>query len=131
MSLCGEPKWWMSIRWLVPTAAAMSRSERSPRPSRARSSTTAVRAELKVSGLRLPRPFHRLAITIMDGGPWLAFVEGAIGGATSEAARPGIYPRTDLEFVAMVYTVLVDVADPVEVQSRLREMYPLAVVRRG
>jgi hypothetical protein len=33
------------------------------------------RAELKVSGLRLPRPFHRLTITVADGGPWLAFVE--------------------------------------------------------
>jgi len=33
------------------------------------------RAELKVSGQRLPRPFHRLAITLKDGGPWLAFVE--------------------------------------------------------
>jgi len=40
-----------------------------------------------------------------------------------------IYPRTDLEFVAMVYTVLVDVVDPVELQWRLREKYPLAVVR--
>jgi hypothetical protein len=33
------------------------------------------RAALKVSGSRLPRPFHRLAITVADGGPWLAFVE--------------------------------------------------------
>ena len=40
-----------------------------------------------------------------------------------------IYPRTDLEFVAMVYTLLVDHADPVELQFRLRETYPLAVVR--
>ena len=40
-----------------------------------------------------------------------------------------IYPRTDLEFVAMVYTLLVDTADPVELQSRLRETYPLALVR--
>ena len=40
-----------------------------------------------------------------------------------------IYPRTDLEFVAMVYTLLVDHADPAELQVRLRETYPLAVVR--
>jgi hypothetical protein len=40
-----------------------------------------------------------------------------------------IYPRTDLEFVAMVYTLLVDHADPIELQSRLRQTYPLAVVR--
>jgi hypothetical protein len=40
-----------------------------------------------------------------------------------------IFPRTDLEFVAMVYALLVDHADPVELQSRLRETYPLAVVR--
>ena len=40
-----------------------------------------------------------------------------------------IYPRSDLEFVAMVYTLLVDIADPVELQSRLREAYLLAVVR--
>ena len=33
------------------------------------------RAELKVSWLRLPRPFHRLTVTVADGGPWLAFVE--------------------------------------------------------
>ena len=33
------------------------------------------RAELKVSGFRLPRPFHRLTIAVADGGPWLAFVE--------------------------------------------------------
>jgi len=40
-----------------------------------------------------------------------------------------IYPRTDLEFVAMVYTLLVDHPDPNELQSRLRQTYPLAVVR--
>ena len=40
-----------------------------------------------------------------------------------------IYPRTDLEFVSMVYTLLVDHADPAELQVRLRETYPLAVVR--
>ena len=40
-----------------------------------------------------------------------------------------IYPRTDLEFVAMVYTLLVDHEDPAELQVRLRATYPLAVVR--
>ena len=40
-----------------------------------------------------------------------------------------IYPRTDLEFVAMVDALLVDHADPAELQARLRETYPLAVVR--
>lgn len=40
-----------------------------------------------------------------------------------------IYPRSDLEFVAMVYTMLDDRADPIELQLRLRETYPLAVVR--
>src|SRR4051812_9939924 len=33
-----DPKWWMSIRWLVPTAAAMSRSERPPIPPEANAS---------------------------------------------------------------------------------------------
>ena len=36
-----EPKWCSSIRWLVPTAAATSRSDRSPMPRTANSSTTA------------------------------------------------------------------------------------------
>ena len=40
-----------------------------------------------------------------------------------------IYPRTDLEFVAMVYALLVDHADPAELPVRLRATYPLAVVR--
>ncbi len=40
-----------------------------------------------------------------------------------------IYPRADLEFVAMVYALLVNHADPAELQVRLRETYPLAVVR--
>ena len=47
----------------------------------------------------------------------------------SEAARLGHLSRTDLEFVAMVYTLLIDHADPIELQARLREAYPLAVVR--
>ena len=33
-----EPKWCNSIRWLVPTAAATSRSDRSPMPPAANSS---------------------------------------------------------------------------------------------
>ena len=40
-----------------------------------------------------------------------------------------LYPRSDLEFVATVYRLVVDHADPVELQARLRERYPLAVVR--
>src|SRR5277367_5642666 len=36
-----DPKWCNSIRWLVPTAAAMSRRERSPTPPAANSSTSA------------------------------------------------------------------------------------------
>ena len=36
-----EPKWCSSMRWLVPTAAATSRSDRSPMPPAANSSTTA------------------------------------------------------------------------------------------
>src|SRR5271168_196343 len=36
-----DPKWCNSIRWLVPTAAAMSRRERSPMPPAANSSTSA------------------------------------------------------------------------------------------
>src|ERR1700743_108869 len=35
-----EPKWCNSIRWLVPTAAATSRSDRSPMPPLANSSTS-------------------------------------------------------------------------------------------
>ena len=40
-----------------------------------------------------------------------------------------IYPRSDLEFVALVSTPLIDDADPSDLQARLRETYPLAVVR--
>src|ERR1700721_3301464 len=36
-----DPKWCNSIRWLVPTAAATSRRERSPTPPAANSSTSA------------------------------------------------------------------------------------------
>jgi len=32
-------------------------------------------AALRVWGLRLPRRFRRLTITLADGGPWLAFVD--------------------------------------------------------
>src|ERR1700761_8305584 len=39
-----DPKWCNSIRWLVPTAAATSRSERSPTPPAANSSKTASRS---------------------------------------------------------------------------------------
>src|ERR1700754_2792272 len=35
-----EPKWCNNIRWLVPTAAATSRSDRSPMPPLANSSTS-------------------------------------------------------------------------------------------
>ena len=40
-----------------------------------------------------------------------------------------VYPRMDREFVAKIYTLLVDHEDPAELQLRLHETYPLAVVR--
>src|SRR5271166_6301819 len=49
-----EPKWCNSIRWLVPTAAATSRSERSPMPPAANSSKSASSScrRRSVSGVR-------------------------------------------------------------------------------
>ncbi len=41
-----------------------------------------------------------------------------------------LFPRTDPEFVSSVYTSIVDDDDPAALQARLREAYPLAVVRR-
>ena len=41
-----------------------------------------------------------------------------------------LVPRTDPEFVPWVYASIVDDVDPAALQARLRETYPLAVVRR-
>jgi len=50
----------------------------------------------------------------------------------SQMSQPAlaIYPRNDLEFVAVVYALAIDHADVVELQARLRERNPLAVVRQ-
>ena len=59
---CRDPKWWMSIRWLVPTAAAMSRRERSPMPLAWKSATTAASRSCLGHGGEVYHPVHRVPV---------------------------------------------------------------------
>src|SRR6202012_5595134 len=75
-----EPKWCNSIRWLVPTAAATSRSERSPIPPLANSSNSAssscrrrVRSGVRAIGAaELLRPGLEALSLLLQEAPGLA-----------------------------------------------------------
>src|SRR4051812_32363423 len=51
---CRDPKWWISIRWLVPAPAAISRRERSPIPLTWKSATTRSRRSCLAIGRSVP-----------------------------------------------------------------------------
>jgi hypothetical protein len=51
-------------------------------------------------------------------------------GWTRHVSQPALalFPRSDPAFVSSVYASLVDGIDPVARQTRLRDIYPLAMV---
>src|ERR1700748_2104203 len=79
----GEPKWWMSMRWLAPAASAMARRLLSEIPSARATSTTA--ASSFCFGVRIGLA---LAMYQMVHEPYGTFLQHPL----QRAPRPGVAP---------------------------------------